>query len=134
MSGGTGAPGPQIEAVRAVQRRLRGLPPRGTAYSVPRHLPIRPVTGTGALPGLALHVSSVTESSLHLGEYASADRIAPPVDPSHLFRFPTLGYVQRLYDFLRRHPTGVDTFWAVVLFGFSFAVGALGAPAERPRA
>jgi len=32
---------------------------------------------------------------------------------------PTLGYVQRLYDFLRRHPTGVDTFWAVLLFGFT---------------
>ncbi len=30
---------------------------------------------------------------------------------------PTLGDVQRLYDFLRRHPTGVDTFWAVLLFG-----------------
>ncbi|MFJ8661021.1 sensor histidine kinase [Streptomyces sp. NPDC093795] len=27
--------------------------------------------------------------------------------------------MQRLYDFIRRHPTGVDTFWAVVLFGFS---------------
>ncbi|MET9964941.1 sensor histidine kinase [Streptomyces sp. NPDC006356] len=27
--------------------------------------------------------------------------------------------MQRLYDFLRRHPTGVDTFWAVVLFGIS---------------
>ncbi|MFF0434684.1 sensor histidine kinase [Streptomyces sp. NPDC004327] len=27
--------------------------------------------------------------------------------------------MQRLYDFLRRHPTGVDTFWAVVLFGMS---------------
>jgi signal transduction histidine kinase len=27
--------------------------------------------------------------------------------------------VQRLYDFLRRHPTGVDSFWAVVLFGLS---------------
>jgi signal transduction histidine kinase len=27
--------------------------------------------------------------------------------------------VQRLYDFIRRHPTGVDTFWAVVLLGFS---------------
>ncbi|MFG2529107.1 sensor histidine kinase [Streptomyces sp. NPDC048516] len=26
--------------------------------------------------------------------------------------------MQRLYDFLRRHPTGVDTFWAVLLFGF----------------
>ncbi|MFD3544228.1 sensor histidine kinase [Streptomyces sp. NPDC058655] len=27
--------------------------------------------------------------------------------------------MQRLYDFLRRHPTGVDTFWAVVFAGFS---------------
>jgi signal transduction histidine kinase len=27
--------------------------------------------------------------------------------------------VQRLYDFLRRHPTGVDSFWAVVLLGVS---------------
>ncbi|MGW5424938.1 sensor histidine kinase [Streptomyces sp. NPDC003943] len=27
--------------------------------------------------------------------------------------------MQRLYDFLRRHPTGVDAFWAVVLFGMS---------------
>ena len=27
--------------------------------------------------------------------------------------------MQRLYDFIRRHPTGVDTFWAVVLFGIS---------------
>ncbi|WP_338677464.1 sensor histidine kinase [Streptomyces sp. SCSIO 30461] len=27
--------------------------------------------------------------------------------------------MQRLYDFVRRHPTGIDTFWAVVLFGFS---------------
>ncbi|MFF6775290.1 sensor histidine kinase [Streptomyces sp. NPDC012637] len=27
--------------------------------------------------------------------------------------------MQRLYDFIRRHPTGVDTFWSVVLFGFS---------------
>ncbi|MEV6318555.1 sensor histidine kinase [Streptomyces sp. NPDC051776] len=25
--------------------------------------------------------------------------------------------MQRLYDFLRRHPTGVDTFWAVILLG-----------------
>jgi signal transduction histidine kinase len=25
--------------------------------------------------------------------------------------------VQRFYDFLRRHPTGVDSFWAVLLFG-----------------
>jgi len=27
--------------------------------------------------------------------------------------------VQRLYDFLRRHPTWVDSFWAVVLLGIS---------------
>ncbi|MFF9091040.1 sensor histidine kinase [Streptomyces sp. NPDC014991] len=27
--------------------------------------------------------------------------------------------MQRLYDFLRRHPTWVDAFWAVVLFGLS---------------
>jgi signal transduction histidine kinase len=27
--------------------------------------------------------------------------------------------VQRFYEFIRRHPTGVDSFWAVVLFGFS---------------
>ncbi len=32
---------------------------------------------------------------------------------------PTLGDVQRLYDFLRRHPTGVDSFWALLLLGFS---------------
>jgi signal transduction histidine kinase len=29
--------------------------------------------------------------------------------------------VQRLYDFLRRHPTGVDVLWAVVLFGIALA-------------
>jgi signal transduction histidine kinase len=28
---------------------------------------------------------------------------------------PTLGYVQRIYDFFRRHPTWVDSFWAAVL-------------------
>ncbi|MFE1442851.1 sensor histidine kinase [Streptomyces sp. NPDC058739] len=33
--------------------------------------------------------------------------------------------MQRLYDFLRRHPTGVDTFWAIVLFGLSVASGAV---------
>ncbi|MEU3186394.1 sensor histidine kinase [Streptomyces sp. NPDC006923] len=27
--------------------------------------------------------------------------------------------MQLFYDFLRRHPTGVDSFWAVLLFGFS---------------
>ncbi|GGV91174.1 two-component sensor histidine kinase [Streptomyces gelaticus] len=46
---------------------------------------------------------------------------------------PTLGYVQRLYDFLRRHPTGVDTFWAVVLLGLSglSMVGVGGSTRER---
>ncbi|MEV5611588.1 sensor histidine kinase [Streptomyces sp. NPDC052225] len=29
--------------------------------------------------------------------------------------------MQRLYDFLRRHPTWVDGFWAVILFGISGA-------------
>ncbi|MFF4832751.1 sensor histidine kinase [Streptomyces sp. NPDC001315] len=32
--------------------------------------------------------------------------------------------MQRVYDFLRRHPTWVDGFWAVVLFGISVAGGA----------
>lgn len=32
--------------------------------------------------------------------------------------------MQRLYDFLRRHPTWVDGFWAVVLFGISVIGGA----------
>ncbi|MGC5565199.1 sensor histidine kinase [Streptomyces sp. FR-108] len=31
--------------------------------------------------------------------------------------------MQRLYDFLRRHPTWVDGFWAVVLLGISVASG-----------
>ncbi|MER5748984.1 sensor histidine kinase [Streptomyces sp. NPDC002088] len=31
--------------------------------------------------------------------------------------------MQRVYDFLRRHPTWVDGFWAVVLFGISVAGG-----------
>jgi signal transduction histidine kinase len=41
--------------------------------------------------------------------------------------------VQRLYDFLRRHPTGVDSFWAVVLFGLSVLSEAnlQGSPAHR---
>ncbi|MFD8741244.1 sensor histidine kinase, partial [Streptomyces sp. NPDC059618] len=34
--------------------------------------------------------------------------------------------MQRLYDFLRRHPTGVDGFWAIVLFGISAAAGTAG--------
>ncbi|MCX4664637.1 sensor histidine kinase [Streptomyces uncialis] len=29
--------------------------------------------------------------------------------------------MQRVYDFLRRHPTGVDSFWAVVLLGLNCA-------------
>jgi signal transduction histidine kinase len=32
--------------------------------------------------------------------------------------------VQRLYDFLRRHPTGVDTFWALVVLGISLVSSA----------
>ncbi|WP_225657630.1 sensor histidine kinase [Streptomyces pseudogriseolus] len=32
--------------------------------------------------------------------------------------------MQRLYDFLRRHPTWVDGFWAVILFGLSVVGGA----------
>nr|WP_202432455.1 sensor histidine kinase [Streptomyces sp. SID7804] len=35
-----------------------------------------------------------------------------------------MGYVQRLYDFLRRHPAWVDGFWAAVLFGISVIGGA----------
>ncbi|MFE7763772.1 sensor histidine kinase [Streptomyces sp. NPDC057438] len=31
--------------------------------------------------------------------------------------------MQRLYDFLRRHPTWVDSFWAVVLLGMSLVSG-----------
>ncbi|MBD0838933.1 MULTISPECIES: sensor histidine kinase [unclassified Streptomyces] len=34
--------------------------------------------------------------------------------------------MQRLYDFLRRHPTWVDSFWAVFLFGLSVVSGAAG--------
>ncbi|MFD0316502.1 sensor histidine kinase [Streptomyces flavalbus] len=33
--------------------------------------------------------------------------------------------MQRLYDFLRRHPTWVDGFWALVLFGMSVVGGAV---------
>ncbi|QDY78317.1 sensor histidine kinase [Streptomyces qinzhouensis] len=40
--------------------------------------------------------------------------------------------MQRLYDFLRRHPTGVDASWAVVLLGFSTLAWAdPAAPGER---
>ncbi|MEZ7006610.1 MULTISPECIES: sensor histidine kinase [unclassified Streptomyces] len=38
--------------------------------------------------------------------------------------------MQRLYDFLRRHPTGVDCFWALVLFGL--AVVSAGPNPEAP--
>ncbi|MFI8093053.1 sensor histidine kinase [Streptomyces sp. NPDC086080] len=38
--------------------------------------------------------------------------------------------MQRLYDFLRRHPAWVDGFWAVVLFGISLLAGAA---VETPR-
>ncbi|GGS66576.1 sensor histidine kinase [Streptomyces griseoviridis] len=34
--------------------------------------------------------------------------------------------MQRLYDFLRRHPTGVDLFWALVLLGMSLVSAAAG--------
>jgi MYXO-CTERM domain-containing protein len=51
---------------------------------------------------------------------------------------PTLGDVQRLYDFFRRHPTMVDSFWAVVLLGLSAAVIAAdqhgAAPVDPPLA
>ncbi|MFB6818616.1 sensor histidine kinase [Streptomyces sp. NPDC056347] len=41
--------------------------------------------------------------------------------------------MQRLYDFLRRHPLGVDVFWAVVLLGLSglSMVGVGGSTRER---
>ncbi|GAB2737099.1 sensor histidine kinase [Streptomyces bullii] len=39
--------------------------------------------------------------------------------------------MQRLYDFLRRHPTWVDGFWAVVLFGISVLGGAAQEEARR---
>ncbi|MFF3954377.1 sensor histidine kinase [Streptomyces sp. NPDC001890] len=44
--------------------------------------------------------------------------------------------MQRLYDFIRRHPTGVDCFWAVVLLGLSgmSMVGAPGIGAGRAAA
>lgn len=32
--------------------------------------------------------------------------------------------MQRLYDFLRRHPTGVDSFWAFVVLGVSLVSAA----------
>ncbi|MFI5621004.1 sensor histidine kinase [Streptomyces sp. NPDC051567] len=35
--------------------------------------------------------------------------------------------MQRFYEFLRRHPTGVDAFWAVLVFGISMTEVAAGA-------
>ncbi|MFC9397598.1 sensor histidine kinase [Streptomyces sp. NPDC057027] len=41
--------------------------------------------------------------------------------------------MQRLYDFIRRHPTGVDGFWAVVLLGISLLwVGQTYPTVDRP--
>ena len=68
-------------ALRAADRSRRGRrarppPPPATAVAGARPWPV-------AGPGLRdPRASSVTASSLHLGEYASADRIDPPVDPS----------------------------------------------------
>lgn len=42
--------------------------------------------------------------------------------------------MQRLYDFLRRHPTGVDSFWAVMLLGFSMLWVAQDRTGVQPRA
>ncbi|OKI07261.1 two-component sensor histidine kinase [Streptomyces sp. CB02923] len=41
--------------------------------------------------------------------------------------------MQRLYDFFRRHPTGVDTFWAVLLFGFNCLMLVASADAQSER-
>ena len=42
--------------------------------------------------------------------------------------------MQRLYDFLRRHPTGVDSFWALALLGFGSLEVVLGNAGGGPRA
>ncbi|WAZ23223.1 sensor histidine kinase [Streptomyces cinnabarinus] len=39
--------------------------------------------------------------------------------------------MQRIYDFLRRHPTWVDSFWAVFLFGISVVSGVVQQEVER---
>ncbi|MPY61615.1 sensor histidine kinase [Streptomyces spongiae] len=39
--------------------------------------------------------------------------------------------MQRLYDFLRRHPTWVDSFWAVFLLGISAVAGTVSQEADR---
>ncbi|WP_370420460.1 sensor histidine kinase [Streptomyces sp. QH1-20] len=40
--------------------------------------------------------------------------------------------MQRLYDFLRRHPTGVDSFWAVLLLGLIAISSSSGGPGGGP--
>ncbi|MFV8129935.1 sensor histidine kinase [Streptomyces syringium] len=40
--------------------------------------------------------------------------------------------MQRLYDFLRRHPTGVDSFWAVLLLGLIAISSSSGGPGRGP--
>ncbi|MFB7940459.1 sensor histidine kinase [Streptomyces sp. NPDC127049] len=41
--------------------------------------------------------------------------------------------MQRLYDFIRSHPTGVDVFWAVVLLGMSVLwIGSVSPPVGHP--
>ena len=106
-------PGRSLGAGRR-SRPARTAPARAAS----RHPPIRVTCPTSrTAPSVSGH------RVLHLGSTAlPPHRIAPPVDPC-TSALPTLGYVQRLYDFLRRHPTGVDTFWAVLLFGFAWPVG-----------
>ncbi|OEJ25727.1 two-component sensor histidine kinase [Streptomyces agglomeratus] len=41
--------------------------------------------------------------------------------------------MQRLYDFIRRHPTSVDSFWAVMLFGFSLLWAVQASMGTEPR-
>ncbi|MGW7055661.1 sensor histidine kinase [Streptomyces sp. NPDC054887] len=41
--------------------------------------------------------------------------------------------MQRLYDFLRRHPTTVDSFWAVMLLGFSLLWAVQASMGTEPR-
>lgn len=40
--------------------------------------------------------------------------------------------MQRLYDFLRRHPTGVDSFWAVLLLGLIVISSSSDGPGRGP--
>ncbi|MFE9395123.1 sensor histidine kinase [Streptomyces flavidovirens] len=41
--------------------------------------------------------------------------------------------MQRLYDFIRRHPTSVDSLWAVLLFGFSLLWAVQASMGTEPR-